>query len=161
MFVSHFHYHLTDSHLSVKSLRFFCFLTFIEILVLISLIPASENFLFEMDHPVLHMLMLLLIFSWEYVCLASWTQKRWHHQRHGRCALGRRWCKFVDASQIIFFKMWKPISQRCSRFCWQTKQHNRMVGGLRFLHIVEQAIFIFISFQQRPLPLYVFWNYAD
>ena len=112
-----------------------------------------------MDHPVLHMLM-LLIFSWEYVCLASWTQKRWHHQRHGRCALGRRWCKFVDASQIIFFKMWKPISQRCSRFCWQTKQHNRMVGGLRFLHIVEQVNFIFL-FKQRLLRLYVFQNHAD
>ena len=112
-----------------------------------------------MDHPVLHMLM-LLIFSWEYVCLASWTQKRWHHQRHGRCALGRRWCKFVDASQIIFFKMWKPISQRCSRFCWQTKQHNRMVGGLRFLHIVEQVNFIFL-FKKRLLRLYIFQNHAD
>ena len=34
----------SDSHLSVKSLRFFCILTFIKILVLISWIPASENF---------------------------------------------------------------------------------------------------------------------
>ena len=34
----------SDSHLSVKSLRFFCILKFIEMLVLISWIPASENF---------------------------------------------------------------------------------------------------------------------
>ena len=33
------------SHLSVKSLRFFCMLTFIEMLVLVSWIPASEKFL--------------------------------------------------------------------------------------------------------------------
>ena len=34
----------SDSYLSVKSLRFFCILMFIEILVLISWIPASGNF---------------------------------------------------------------------------------------------------------------------
>ena len=39
----------SSSHLSVKSLRFFGILTFIEILVLISWIPASENFLIEFD----------------------------------------------------------------------------------------------------------------
>ena len=37
----------SDSYLSVKSLRFFCILSFIEIIVLISWIPASENFYLE------------------------------------------------------------------------------------------------------------------
>ena len=73
--VYHFHHHHPHSYLSIKSLIFLHILTSIEILVLISWIPASENFFLDIDDRLQSFIWLWWLWS---RLSGLWTLKEIH-----------------------------------------------------------------------------------